>query len=70
MLMRYELTDAQCKCIADLLPPQNTGKQGHPRKSNHMILNEIVWTARSDSPWRDIAERYDPLETVYRRFRK
>ena len=32
MLRRYELTDEEWNRIAPLLPPENTGKQGRPRK--------------------------------------
>lgn len=70
MLRRYELTDDEWNRIADLLPPESTGKQGRPRKSNRMILNGMVWIARSGAPWRDLPERYGPWETVYSRFRK
>lgn len=70
MLRRYELTDDEWNRIVDLLPPEKTGKQGRPRKSNRMILNGIVWIARSGAPWRDLPERYGPWETVYSRFRK
>ena len=34
MLRRYELTDDEWNRIVDLLPPENTGKQGRPRKDN------------------------------------
>lgn len=53
-----------------MLPPENTGKQGRPRKCNHTILNGIIWIARSGVPWRDLPERYGPWETVCSRFRK
>ena len=70
MLRRYELTDDEWNRIADLLPAETTGKQGRPRKDNRMILNGMVWIARSGAPWRDLPERYGPWETVYSRFRK
>ncbi len=70
MLRRYELTDEEWNRIADLVPPENTGKQGCPRKSNRVIFNGIIWIARSGAPWRDLPERYGPWETVYSRFRK
>lgn len=70
MLRRYELTDDEWNRIVDLLPPENTGKQGRPRKSNRTILNGMVWIARSGAPWRDLPERYGPWETVYSHFRK
>ena len=67
MLRRYELTDDEWNRIVDLLPPENTGKQGRPRKNNRTILNGIIWIARSGAPWRDLPERYGPWETVYSR---
>jgi len=70
MLRRYELTDDEWNRIADLVPPENTGKQGRPRKSNRVILNGIIRITRSGAPWRDLPERYGPWETVYSRFRK
>ena len=70
MLRRYELTDDEWNRIVDLLPPENTGKQGRPRKDNRTIVNGMVWIARSGAPWRDLPERYGPWETVYSRFRK
>ena len=70
MLRRYELTDDEWNRIVDLLPPENTGKQGRPRKNNRTILNGIMWIARSGAPWRDLPERYGLWETVYSRFRK
>ena len=35
MLRRYELTDEEWLRIEPLLPPENTGKQGRPRKMEH-----------------------------------
>ena len=58
MLRRYELTDEEWLRIEPLLPPENTGKQGHPRKDNRIIMNGIVWLARSGAPWHDLPERY------------
>lgn len=70
MLRRYELTDHEWNRIKDLLPPEKSGKRGRPSKDNRMILNAMVWIARSGAPWRDLPERYGPWETVYSRFRK
>ena len=36
MLRRYELTDEEWLRIEPLLPPENTGKQGRPRKDNRI----------------------------------
>ena len=70
MLRRYELTDYEWESIKDLLPPENTGKRGRPSKDNRIMLNGMVWIARSGAPWRDLLERYGPWESVYSRFRK
>ncbi|MCG4586480.1 transposase, partial [Anaerosalibacter bizertensis] len=37
---------------------------------NRIIMNGIVWLARSGAPWRDLPERYGSWKTVYSRFRK
>lgn len=67
---RYELTDIEWEQIKDLLPPEQTGKRGRPPKENRMMLNAMVWLARSGAAWRDLPERYGPWESVYSRFQK
>lgn len=67
---RYELTDEEWDRLKELLPPEETGKKGRPAKDNRMMLNAMVWLARSGAPWRDLPERYGPWESVYSRFRK
>jgi transposase len=67
---RYELTDSEWEQVKDLLPPEQTGKKGKPRKDNRNMLNAMVWLARSGAPWRDLPERFGPWESVYTRFRK
>lgn len=70
MTRRYELTDDEWSRIADLLPPQHTGKPGRPPKDHRKMLNAMVWLARSGAPWRDLPDRFDPWNSVYTRFRK
>ena len=70
MLRRYDLTDEEWNCIAPLLPPEISGKEGRPQKCCRTILNGIGWIARSGAPWRDLPERYGSWQTVYSRFRK
>lgn len=67
---RYELTDIEWEQIKDMLPPEQTGKPGRPPKDNRMMLNAMVWLARSGAAWRDLPERYGAWESVYSRFRK
>ena len=40
------------------------------QKDNRIILNGMIWIARSGAPWRDLPERYGAWQTVYSRFRK
>lgn len=67
---RYELTDIEWEHIKDLLPPERTGRKGKPSKDNRMMLNAMIWLARSGAPWRDLPERFGPWKSVYSRFRK
>ena len=69
MLRCYELTDQEWEQVASLLPPEKTGKAGRPSKDNRIMLNGMVWIARSGAPWRDLPERYGPWNSVYNRFR-
>lgn len=53
MSKRYELTDQEWERISPLLPPKPAGKPGRPPKDNRLMLNAMVWLARSGAPWRD-----------------
>ena len=47
---RYELTDAQWDRIKDLIP---RAKIGRPPKDDRMMLNAMLWLARSGAAWVD-----------------
>ena len=64
-MARYELTDAESKIIAPLLPNK---PRGVPRVDDRRVLNGIFWRLRSGAPWADIPERYGPYTTCYNRF--
>ena len=66
----YDLTDEQWKRIQPLLPPENTGKKGRPRKDDRMMLNGMLWLNHSGAQWRQLPERYGPWQSVYARFAK
>ena len=65
---RHEISDFDWERIKNLLPPENTG-EGRPSKSNRVMLNGMLWQAKTGSPWRDLPEHYGPWQTVYSRFR-
>jgi transposase len=64
-MARYELSDAEWKIIAPLLPNK---PRGVPRVDDRRVLNGIFWRLRSGAPWADIPERYGPYTTCYNRF--
>ena len=66
----YNLTDEQWKRIQPLLPPENIGKRGRPRKDDRMMLNGMLWLNHSGAQWRQLPERYGPWQSVYARFAK
>ena len=42
-MKRYELTKEQWERIKSLLPPEEMGKRGRPRKDNPIMLNGMLW---------------------------
>ena len=64
---RYELADAQWDRIKDMIPRAKTGR---PPKDDRMMLNAMLWLARSGAAWADIPARFGPHQTVYSRFCK
>ena len=63
----YELTEEQWNRIKDLIPQS---RMGRPRKDDRLILNAMLWLARSEAGWQNLPERYGSWKTVYSRFCK
>lgn len=70
MMEREELTDEEFALIEPLLPPERSGKRGHPYQSHRPVLSGVFWVLRTGAPWRDVPERYGPWSTVHDRFRR
>jgi transposase len=68
MMARYELSETEWERIEPLMPPQRTGKKGRPPKDHKVMLNAMLWLARSGAEWQDLPERYGPWKSVYSRF--
>lgn len=64
---RDGLTDREWQQLAPLLP-QRTRKRGRPRRDDRVLVEGMVWIARTGAPWRDLPPRYGPWKTVYHRF--
>lgn len=67
MTKRHELTDAQWEHIKPLLPPEKP-KTGRPNLEHRVLLNGMIWRAKTGTPWRDLPERYGKWKTVYSRW--
>ena len=52
-MKRYEISKEQWERIQPLLPPEKPGKRGRPRKDKRIMLNGMLWIARSGAQWRD-----------------
>jgi transposase len=66
-MRRGELTDEQWEKLVPLLPPQKP-RVGRPAQDHRVIINGMLWIARTGAPWRDLPERYGPWRTVASRF--
>ena len=67
MVKRYELTDAQWRLIAELLP----GKADDPGRTaadNRLFVNAVLWVLRSGAHWHDLPPRYGKWKSVHTRF--
>jgi putative transposase len=67
MVKRYELSEAQWRRIADLLPGKATDP-GRTGTDNRLFVNAVLWVLRSGARWSDLPERYGKWKTVHKRF--
>jgi len=65
-MLRHRLTDEQWNLIDDLFaPPKRTGR---PPRNRRTMMDGILWTLRTGSPWRDLPRAFGPWQTVWRLF--
>ena len=69
-MRRHEITNDEWSRVEALLPPERTGKKGRPGKDNRIMLNGLLWIARSGAPWRELPQHYGSWKSVYSRFCK
>lgn len=68
-MSRGDLSDADWRILEMLLPPEN-GREGRPAFDNRRTIDGILWRLRTGAPWRDVPERYDNWNSIFRRFRR
>jgi transposase len=64
---RGELTDKAWAQIQPLLPAG--GRPGGRWSDHRRVINGILWKLRTGAPWRDLPERYGPLDHLPRPLR-
>jgi transposase len=64
---RQELTDAQRRHLAPLLPPQKP-QVGRPNLPHRRIINVILCILATGAPWRDLPPQFGSWHTVSSRF--
>jgi transposase len=53
-MQRHELTDREWVRLEPLLGKRRTGR---PPKDHRIIVNGLLWLAKTGAPWRDLPER-------------
>ena len=46
------------------------GPNGRKPNNHRLVLDGIVWVARTGTPWRDLPEEFGKWSSVYRQFRR
>jgi transposase len=66
-MQRHDVTDREWARLQPHLPLQRP-RTGRPAKDHRLILNALLWLAKTGAPWRDLPERFGPWQTVATRF--
>jgi transposase len=67
MTRGHELTDGQWERLKPLLAAEKP-RTGRPNQEHRMMLNGMLWRAKTGRSWRDLPERYGKWKTVYSRW--
>jgi transposase len=63
------LTDAHWEQLRPLLPAQKP-QTGRPASDHRLVVEGMLWVARTGSSWRELPERFGPWSTVYSRYQR
>lgn len=63
------LTDAHWERLRPLLPPQRP-ETGRPARDHRLIVEGMLWVARTGSSWREMPARFGPRSTVASRYQR
>ena len=65
-MQRHGLTDREWARLEPLFPRRS--RTGRPPKDHRIILDALLWLAKTGAPWRDLPERFGPWRTAATRF--
>ncbi len=63
------LTDEHWERLRPLLPPQKP-ETGRPASDHRLIVEGMLWVARTGSSWREMPARFGPWSTVASRYQR
>ena len=63
------LSDVYWEQLSPLLPPQKP-QTGRPATDHRLIVEGMLWVARTGSSWRELPERFGPWSTVASRYQR
>jgi transposase len=63
------LTDVVWEHLRPLLPPQKP-PTGRPAVDHRLVVEGMLWVARTGSSWRELPERFGPWSTVASRYQR
>ncbi len=63
------LSDAHWEQLRPLLPPQKP-QTGRPATDHRLIVEGMLWVARTGSCWRELPEHFGPWSTVASRYQR
>ena len=67
MELRHTITDDQWDKIKDALPGK-AGDRGRTAENNRLVIDAVMWIAKTGAPWRDLPDAYGKLSTVHKLF--
>lgn len=65
---RHALSDLQWTRLQPLLPTSRPGPKS--KLGDRLLLDAVLYRAKTGIPWRDLPERFGPWKTIYNRFQR
>jgi transposase len=71
MAGRWELSDEQCLTVDPVFcGARRADNPGRPWHDARAVLNGVLWKQGTDAPWRELPEKYPPIQACHRPFQQ